>query len=177
VLSAVNRATMARMNRSGTTYLGIAALVAACGDVPANVAGDYQGTLTNQVNSCPGTWTTGQASDVTFRVTQSGSVVNVVGTGAAEVLLRVLLGSNTFAGTITGSRIRATLLSTNTYTRGQCMFSLRADLDAGVNGNMLEGVITYRPELGSNPHPDCASMGVTGCMGTQAAVGMRTAGP
>jgi hypothetical protein len=140
---------------------------------PANVAGNYNGNVTNGTNTCPGNWTTGNMSTVTFAVAQSGGNVTVNVQGVAGGLLLLWTGSTMFSGTVGGNGINATLIGTNQQTAGNCHYTIRADLNGSLNGNTLEGTVTYRPDIPTPASPDCEAMRVTGCMSQQSFNGLR----
>src|SRR5690348_12932152 len=91
------------------------------GSPAVDVTGTYSGPVTNGPNTCPGPWNTGDTSNAMATVGQMGANVSIQVQGAAAVLLVVGFGTNSFAGTVSGSHIDATIIGSVTTTRGGCM--------------------------------------------------------
>jgi hypothetical protein len=163
--------------RQVIALLAVAASLVAC--APANVAGNYSGNVTNGTSTCPGNWSTGNTSTVTFAVAQSGGNVTVNVQGVAGAGLALWTGSAAFSGTVAGNGISATLIGTTAQMTGNCRYTYRADLNGSLNGNTLDGTVTYRPDITAPPGSDCDAMRVTGCTITQTFNGLRPppAGP
>jgi hypothetical protein len=143
----------------------LAMLAAACssdnGSAPVDVSGVYSGTVTNGTSTCPGLWNTGMSSDATATIAQSGSNVTIPVQGAAGLLLTAGFGTNSFAGTVSGSHIEASVVGIVQTTLGGCVYTTNGTLAADLNANTLTGAIVYTPETKGNV--DCATMQVTGC--------------
>jgi hypothetical protein len=152
--------------------IGIIAVLLACGcssgnsgGPPVDVNGEYTGPVTNGANSCPGVWDVGKMSDAMATVAQTGGDVSIRVQGAAGLLLALGFGTNTFAGTVSGSHIDAVIIGSNQATRGGCVYTSNGHLTADLSGNMLTGSIVYTPQ--TNGHADCDTMQVTGCTSQQ----------
>ena len=143
----------------------LALSVGACGSVNVIVSGTYTGTVTNGVNSCPGTWTTGQASNADVTVAQTGSSVSLQVQGAAGLLLQLGFGTNAFSGSVSGGHIDATIIGSVSSTAGGCQYTFDGNLSGDLVGNTLSGTITYTPK--TNGNADCTAMGITGCSRVQ----------
>ncbi len=150
--------------------VGVAAMfVAACGTsstgAPASVGGVYSGPVTNGANSCPVIWNKGMMSIAMVTIGQTGANVTIQVNGAAGLVLTAAFGTNSFAGTVNGTHIAATIIGTVQATRGGCVYTSNGDLAADRAGDILTGDIVYTPQ--TNGHPDCTSMFVTGCSSKQ----------
>jgi hypothetical protein len=150
--------------------VGIAAMfVAACtgtdGGANASVGGVYRGTVVNHFNTCPGTWTKGMVNQAMVSVGQMQASVTIQVDGTVGSMLQARLGTNSFAGVLTGNHINAIITGTVESTLGGCVFTSNGELAADLGGNILSGVIIYTPQ--TNGHADCASMQVTGCIAKQ----------
>jgi len=170
------RHTLRNLNLA-LAVLGMAAISCGGGSSgpppPADLKGDYQGNLTNGTSSCPGTWSNGAQTSVTFHVTQSGANASVEVMGAAGVQADLALGSRIFSGLVTGSTLNATLLGTREQTQGNCRYTLRADLTGKLTNNTLEGTVVLTPQ--PITISDCQTAKVTGCSMTQSFNGIRPA--
>ena len=144
---------------------GLALSLCACGSVNVVVSGTYTGTVTNGVNSCPGTWTTGQTSNADVTVAQTGSSVSIQVQGAAGLLLQLGFGTNAFAGTVSGGHIDAMIIGSVSSTAGACQYTFDGTLIGNLAGNTLSGTITYTPK--TNGNADCTTMNITGCSRVQ----------
>ncbi len=157
--------------------LAAATLMSACGG-PASNASNLQGTyttdITNRASTCPGNWTVGEhSSGITVDITQQGSAVTAQVTGGTGLYLEVATGSNTFNGTADGNSLTANLLGTTSQSLGNCSYTWKAVLSAKLNGNALQGTVTYTPQ--TNGNADCTAMSVQGCTRSQEVAGVRPA--
>ena len=160
------------MTRSiGSVLLVAAALSGAgCGS-PANVAGDYAVNLTNKDNGCAfPNWTVGQmTSNIAMTIVQSGSDVTATVGGLGGAFLVAVLGSASFTGTASGNSIDLTLFGTRNATQGSCSYTVNAEIDGQIGGDLLEGTIDYK--TATNGSPDCGAL--QGCASEQAFNGTR----
>src|SRR5690349_7643668 len=93
----------------------VAILVGACssdsgGAAAVDVTGVYSGPVTNGANTCPGLWNTGMMSNAMATVAQTGANVSIRVDGAAGFLLSAGFGTNSFAGTVSGSHVDASII-------------------------------------------------------------------
>lgn len=133
--------------------------IGACGgDDPADVAGDYTLQITNEANGCGfDGWTEGEvAADVPLTVTQDGAAVTATIEGLAGGYVELVLGARTFTGEVDGARLELTLFGTRSATEGNCTYTINAEVDATIDGDLLEGEIRYVPA--TNGNPDCAAL-------------------
>ena len=132
---------------------------------PVDVTGVYSGPVTNGPNSCPGVWNTGASNNAMVTVAQMGASVSIPVQGAAGLSLLAGFGTNSFAGTVTGAHIDASIIGSVSNTRGGCVYTTNGMLAADLNGDTLSGSITYTPQ--TNGHADCTTMQVAGCSSQQ----------
>jgi hypothetical protein len=152
--------------------LAITILAAACGDgSPTNVAGDYTLALTNHENGCSfQTWTVGDTTTgLPLTIVQNGTAVTGVIGGAAGTWMRLVLGSDAFAGTVTGNALHLVLNGTRAYTEGGCTYTIIGTADAEVAQDVLTGGIVYT--TATNGSPDCGAL--AGCQSIQVFNGTR----
>ena len=123
------------------------ALLLACGSDPAAVAGDYTVAVTNGANECMlSMWNEGDTSrGIELVVSQSGSSVNADVRGLTGAFLDLWLGSSVFAGSVDGDDLDLLLIGTTEQNAPGCTYTIDAELDATLNGDVLVGAITYRP--------------------------------
>jgi len=120
----------------------------ACGDGdPADVSGTYTVTITNGDNGCmTDGWTDGESTEgIRVTVTQTDGEVAAVVEGLVGTYLTAVLGSNRFQGRAVGNRLDLTLIGTNEAMIPSCRFTTDAFLNARVDGQFIEGTITYEP--------------------------------
>lgn len=153
--------------------MGAAAIVAsvACGSVAANISGNYSVNVTNGDNGCNiPNWTVGAMStNIPFTITQTGG--NATGTlnGAVGAYASLVLGSNTFTGTVLGEAFDLKLFGTKSYTMNSCAYTVNAEVSGTINGNFIGGSIVYTPS--TNGSPDCGTL--NGCQSQQTFNGAR----
>ncbi|MEM9190479.1 MAG: hypothetical protein AAGF12_14935 [Myxococcota bacterium] len=149
----------------------LVALVACSDDPPADVAGDYTANVTNGPNQCNlDTWNEGSTlSGIPIQVSQEGASVTAEVGGGVGLFLDVWLGARSFEGGVTGSRIDAVLFGQNPNRVGGCTFTIDAELEATLQGDLLEGAVQFRPSTSS--HPDCLTF--ANCSNGQAFNGTR----
>jgi len=121
----------------------------------AAVGGDYTINITNGQNGCmTEDWTVGDTtSGITLDVRQDDDQVQLDVQGAGGAYLDFVVGSSIFNGQVSGEEITASLIGSRAYSGGGCTWTLTVDLDARVNGDFMEGTLTYRAV--TNMHPDC----------------------
>jgi hypothetical protein len=129
--------------------------MAACGgsssDGPSvNASGNYTGSVTYGVNSCPGAWSQGDTAmmDLTVTQTDQGSV-SLQMKGPFAVVVQLILGASTLTGTVSGSEIHAVYISQNRITDAStgCTFIWAGDLGATVAGDALSGTLRLKPQM------------------------------
>ncbi|AKF09903.1 hypothetical protein DB32_007052 [Sandaracinus amylolyticus] len=151
-----------------STLLGLT--IASCGNDPENVAGTYTINLTNGPNGCMlDNWEEGDTvTGTTIAVTQDGDAVTVNVEGLAGAYLDVVVGSRQFVGSVDGSHIDARLTG-NAGTTGSCAYTFIVDLDADLDGDVLEGTLTWFAQ--TNGLAECGMYNT--CQNTQAFNGTR----
>jgi len=160
--------------------LALVAFCLGCGSTtPVNFAGTYSVTIVSGANSCNlMNWTPGNsAGSIPVTITQDGSIAEFTVSGLAGAYLLLVLGTESFSGTVTGDTFTATYLGTKTFTQQTCMYSINVDLSATLTSNtQLNGTLTYTAT--TNGDPTCGSLNT--CNATAAApqqqtvVGVRT---
>ncbi len=134
----------------------------ACGDeTPADVAGEYSLTVVNGANGCElQPWGDAPATDVKATITQQGNdgtqaQLQVNGL-VATILLTSQLGGTEFAGTVDGNELALDREGTAEKERGACRYTIRATIDATLDGDTLSGRIRYRAL--TNQSADCGPL-------------------
>jgi hypothetical protein len=145
--------------------------VAGCGGSPADVAGSYTVSVTNGANGCNlVNWTVGEsAAGIPVTITQDGGAATATVEGVTGALLVAGLGSRIFAGEVSGSSLDLALIGTNSQTSGNCTYTYNALLDGSIDGDVIEGTITYT--AATNDQSDCAAL--EGCETVQDFNGTR----
>lgn len=151
--------------------LALAAPLAGCSDDPADVAGTYSISVTNDANGCEfESWMEdATASNIQVVITQDGSSVSVDVAGVTGAFLDLWLGGSTFTGTVDGDAIDARIIGENALTAGNCAYTFDAVIDGQADGDVLTGRILY--EAKTNGNPDCGAL--TGCQTVQRFNGTR----
>ena len=150
----------------------VVAAAAACSSndngPPAQVAGDYTLTVTDNQNGCNvENFTTGDTqTGITVTITQNGSSLSATGTGSSGLMLAFATG-NTVSGWIDGQE--ASLTSSVNHTQGGCAYSTTATVNITFSGNQFEGTVLYTDS--GNGSPDCGVM--QQCTSTQKVTGSR----
>jgi hypothetical protein len=149
----------------------VALAVAACGDDPANIAGNYTVAVTNGTNGCNlMSWQDGSStSGIGVTITQDGTDATAIVEGLVGAYLMAGLGSRTFTGNVDGTDLDLDLIGTNPQTTGNCTFTYNALLDGSIDGDVITGTITYT--AATNDQTDCAPL--EGCESIQAFNGTR----
>ena len=137
------------MTRSFSSLALSALLLGAfgCGSDPVDAAGTYTIALTNQANECMlANWTEGDStSNIEVVISQSGSSATADVGGLAGTYLDLILGSSSFNGEVDGDELNLLLIGTTEGTAPGCTYTVDAYLDAELDGDVLTGTITYRP--------------------------------
>ncbi|HUJ58429.1 MAG TPA: hypothetical protein VLX92_08050 [Kofleriaceae bacterium] len=140
----------------------VIAVLAACSSSPANVAGDYTVNLTEETNGCMFmNWMMSKSiTGVTVTITQSGSTVTAVVTGAgADVALDAALGSNAYDGKVDGDSLDLSIQGSVPHQMGNCAFTYNSTIDATLSDDTLTGTVNYT--AATNNNSDCAT--IQGC--------------
>ena len=121
------------------------ATVTACASPPANVAGSYTTSLTDDANGCMFMNWTGSTTGVPIDITQNGSAITGTVGGVAGAYLDTLFGSHVFTGSVSGTHIDMVLHGTRSANLGSnCPATLDAHASVDLNGDVLaNGTITY----------------------------------
>ena len=151
-------------------------LLSACGGGdPADVAGNYTISLTNRENGCSFmNWTEGETSTgipvvITQGVDAEADTATAVVNGGAGLYLDVVLGSRTYTGEVDGSNLHLTLYGTNSFNQSACTYTVNSEIDASLDGDVLEGNLLYHTS--TNGSPDCGTL--EGCESRQEFNGTR----
>src|SRR5262245_26373710 len=108
---------------------------------PVDATGDYSVNLTSRANACNfPTWNEGSSTAaIPFKITQSGSDFTGSIEGVVGAFVKLLLGSNTFQGTIDGKQLHATNFGTNSFKQGACTYTINMEMQGTLEGNALQG--------------------------------------
>lgn len=152
----------------------VAATLAACGsDEPAAVAGDYTIALTNRENGCENpNWTVDDTvAGVVVVITQNGATANadVQPQMLARAALDAVLGNHVFIGSVDGNDLDLLIEGTVSFSRNTCDYTIDAQIDATLEGDVLSGSIYYRAKTDGSV--DCGTL--TGCASRQELLGNR----
>lgn len=141
-----------------TSLVLLALLASACNDDPADFRGDYTIALTNGDNGCGfANWTEGDtATGVQFTITQEGSAITGIIGGGTGWWATVVLGDDTFTGTVDGDSTTMTLYGTNSAQQSGCTYTVNATMNGDLDGDYLSGTIDYRAS--TNGSPDCGTL-------------------
>ena len=121
-----------------------------------DASGEYTLAVTNGDNDCGFQgWTEGEStSGVPFSVVQNDdNEVTATIEGLAGGWVTLVLGSRTFEGETSGSRLDLTLFGTNSFDQNGCAYTVNGNVLATLNDDALEGTINYEPQ--TNGSPDC----------------------
>jgi hypothetical protein len=144
--------------------------VTACGTDRANVAGDYAISITNRDNGCNfGNWTAGASSAAAVTLTQTGGDVTASVTGLGAVVLEAVIGGHVYTGKVGGTELHLSLVGTRSNTMGGCTYTFNSQIDATVDGDVLDGQIFYL--AATNGNADCGAL--TSCRSFQDFNGTR----
>lgn len=159
---------MARLALLGLALLG-------CSDAQftaaeASIAGTWTGTAKNESSSCPGDFRVGETSAVTATITQDGSRVSIKIDGNVGFFMNLFVGGDTFSGTVSGTKLDASLLGSKQLKEGLCTYKVTATMKGTVEAsNKLSGTVTYTPNTVSG---DCTL--VRGCSRVQSFIMNKT---
>jgi hypothetical protein len=131
-------------------------------EVLVNVSGSWGGAVRNDSSSCPGQFNVGETNSIEVVITQDGPKVTMKLQGGIGFLLSIGLGSDTFAGTLTGDKVDASLLGSRELKEGTCTYTYTANLLGKVDGQRMTGTVTYKPNARSG---DCSA--ISSCSRTQ----------
>lgn len=138
---------------------GVLVLGACAGDNPADVEGTFTVATTNRDNGCNfQNWTVGQTNQgITVVITQNGgsAVAQVTGAGAAFAL-DLVIGTNTFSGSVDANAVNLYAAGTNSHTTGNCTYTYDGRINATLTGDALQGTIKYTAN--TNTGSDCAAV-------------------
>ncbi len=168
------------MARHLRLFLGVGALVLGCGgdddDTPPPAGGTVEGaytiSITNRENGCGfDDFSTGESTaGIGLRLEASGSeATGTVTEVGSALVLSLVLGSNVFEGTVSGSSVTLTREGTTPFSQGSCAYTLNATLTATVSGDVIQGNLRYT--AATNDSSDCADL--EGCVTRQEFNGTR----
>jgi hypothetical protein len=83
--------------------------------------------------------------------------------------IQLLIGSNSWNGTVDGDHLNLTLNGTNSAHMGQCTYQIIAKVSGVLTGDNLSGTIGYT--TATNHSPDCGT--IEGCYSFQNFNGSR----
>jgi hypothetical protein len=148
---------------------------AACSGDPADVAGNYSINTTNGENGCAfQDWTVGQQqSNIPFTIVQDGGDITGTIDGVIGAFVELRLGSRVFQGSVDGNELSMTLFGTNSTTAGSCSYTINAEANANVAGDVMTGTIRYT--AATNGSPECGT--IENCVSVQEFNGSRPPEP
>jgi hypothetical protein len=152
-------------------------LASACSSVddfessPADVAGTYTVAVTSQEDSCGfPNWEAGtKVNDIKLTFAQETSSITGTIDGVIGTLIELWLGSKSFEGTVNGDRVQATNHGSRPFTQDNCTYTISVLLEGTLNGDALQGNLTYTPK--TNGSPDCGALET--CQAIQTFAGAR----
>ncbi|HEX4513335.1 MAG TPA: hypothetical protein VH054_07355 [Polyangiaceae bacterium] len=150
------------------------AFASACSSTPTNFAGTYTLSTTQNADDCnlgSASWTPGSTTNFTGTFTQDGTAAQITVTGGAAVVLNVVVGTDTFQGSVSGNTFTSELIGTKKQTDGACSWSTNIAISASLDSNsVLSGTITLTPI--TNGDPSCGAK--NSCANTETVSGNRT---
>lgn len=152
--------------------LGVVAITG-CDDEPANIEGMYTVAVTNRDNGCNfGSYTVGDTQQgIPVTIAQEGENATVTVMGFTGGGLSLLIGSNVFSGTISGTDFDLDLFGTRAQMQATCTFTYNAKIRGDIDGDAIAGRVEYRAATTTPQNPDCAS--IQGCLTFQEFNGTR----
>lgn len=147
-----------------------ALLGSSCSASPVNAAGSWTTNLTNGANGCMfDNWTVGDTTTgVPVTITQDGSAVTLVVTGAYATGLDIVIGAHTFDGAVDGNEVNARLTGRAGSTGG-CAYTTVGDLQGTISGDTITGNLVW--SFDTNSSADCGMYAT--CESLQAMNGTR----
>jgi hypothetical protein len=131
----------------------------------ANISGNYSVTLTDQANGCmfAGNWTPGaSAQNVPVAIQQQGTSATATVSGVAALLLDLVLGTAMFSGSVQGQSFSLIAIGSTALKEGVCEYTIRATLAGTIDGDAIQGTITYSETTNGSPtctyHSTCTSV-------------------
>lgn len=152
-----------------------AVVITACGgdesEGAADFSGNYSVAVTNRTNDCQydGFEIGKSAQNVAFEISQSGSTASGKMTGLAGDFYLFLFGIGTLQGEVVGDTVSLSSVGTAELVKNGCKFFVRAQIDATITGDAVNGTVTYSNETAEMPQ--CQPL--SGCTSTQALSGNR----
>jgi hypothetical protein len=146
--------------------------LAACGgDDPVDAAGTYTVSLTQREDGCNYGWTGQSTAGVEVVITQNGAAVSadVQPAVGARFVLDGILGGHVFTGSVDGTHLDLLIEGTPSTSMGTCDYTIDAQIDATLDGDVLSGNIYYRDQ--TDGASDCGAL--TGCTSRQELLGNR----
>lgn len=137
--------------------LASAVLAVGCGD-PIDVSGDYSVSTTTGANMCEiDGWSEGDTgSGIPVTITQDGDQATILVEGAPGIFLNLVVGGNRFDGQVSGNRITAAIMGDIDHTQDGCTFHYAVDLDATLEGDVIQGTLIYDPIITDGT--DCGAL-------------------
>ena len=150
---------------------GLAAVAGCGGDDPIDVTGDYTVAVTSGENGCEfPSWNEGQSqANIPVSITQNDESANATVEGAVGTWLNLVLGDDSFVGTVDGGHLALRLTGTTMAAQGTCDYTIDAIIHADLDGDFLEGEIHYEPQTDGSD--DCGILET--CTSVQAFNGTR----
>jgi len=103
-----------------------------------------------------------------FTIRQNGTELTAEADGDAALSLVLLTGTNLFDGSIHGDNFTLTAMGPTVFQAGSCNYTVDAIVEGTIDGDTIEGTLTYSPVIGSDP--SCAQYA---CSAVQAYTGVR----
>jgi hypothetical protein len=146
--------------------------LAACGgDDPVDAAGTYTVSLTQREDGCNYGWTGESNAGVEVVMTQNDTALSadVQPAAGARLALDAILGGHVFTGTVDGTHLDLLIEGATSFSMGTCDYTIDAQIDATLDGDVLSGNIFYRDQTDNST--DCGAL--TGCSSRQELLGNR----
>jgi len=127
-------------------------------DEPADFRGTYSVTVTNGINGCGfPSWDVGQsAPNIGVVITQNEADASVEVQGGSGILLALLHGTNVYKGRAAGDQLKLWIDGTIPTTQGNCTYTWSNDAVVILEGDYIEGKLTY--SRAHNNNPDCDAL-------------------
>jgi hypothetical protein len=160
------------MRRLSPAILAVVLALTACGgDDPVDAAGTYTVSLTRREDGCSYGWNGESNAGVEVAITQNAAAVSadVQPAAGARLALDAILGGHVFTGTVDGTHLDLLIEGTTPFSMGTCDYTIDAQIDASLDGDVLSGNILYRDQTDNST--DCGAL--TGCTSRQELLGNR----